>query len=214
MTILQKIDPAALASAGDSAAFEWVLAGLESKHTARAYKRALSDFLTWYTGQGAPGLSRAIVSAYKADLLAKGKSAAVINQALSAIRLMAREAADNGKLDRQTAAAIVSIKGVKGSTIPAGRSISPGEMSALIGSGNASIADVRDAAMLALLYAGGLRRGELAALDLADYDAGLGELKVLHAKGNKQRITPVLNGAAAALAAIAQMSDSDNSGFA
>jgi site-specific recombinase XerD len=58
----------------------------------------------------------------------------------------------------------------------------------------------RDAAILGLLYMCGLRRAELVALDLADYDPETHSLKVLHAKGNKQRWVPVGNGARAALA--------------
>ena len=48
-------------------------------------------------------------------------------------------------------------------------------------------AGARDAAVLALLYGTGLRRAELALLDLEDFDADAGSLRV-HGKGNKERI--------------------------
>lgn len=186
-------------TAGDSP-IGWVLAGLESKHTVRAYERHLMDFLTWYTAQSSPALSKAVVMAYKAHLLAEGKGASVINQALSAIRKLVTEAADNGKLNPEQAQAIARIKSVKSETLPAGRSISSGELYALLSACGGSVADVRDASIIALLYSTGMRRGELVGLDLADYDPSTGELKILHAKGNKQRSAPVQNGAALALA--------------
>jgi len=49
---------------------------------------------------------------------------------------------------------------------------------------------------LAIGYAGGLRRAELAGLDLADYDAGAATLRVL-GKGNKERSIPLEAGALA-----------------
>ena len=48
----------------------------------------------------------------------------------------------------------------------------------------------RDRAMLALLYATGLRVSELCRLQVGDLDASLGIVRVL-GKGNKQRIVPV-----------------------
>ena len=61
-------------------------------------------------------------------------------------------------------------------------------------------AGARDGAILALLYSCGLRRAELVGLDVADYSATEGTLAVRHGKRNKQRIVPVVNGTAEALA--------------
>jgi hypothetical protein len=38
-----------------------VLDGLTSEHSRRAYGRALTDFLTWWIGQGKPPMSKATV---------------------------------------------------------------------------------------------------------------------------------------------------------
>jgi hypothetical protein len=97
----------------DLEAIAWVLAGLGSPHTERAYKLHLLDFLAWYKKQESPALNKAVVQAYKARLMAIGKKASVINQTLSAICKMAHEAADNGKLDREQAQAIARIGSVK-----------------------------------------------------------------------------------------------------
>jgi site-specific recombinase XerD len=116
---------------------------------------------------------------------------------LSAIRKLVREAADNGAIDPIHAAGIANVKGVKSETLPAGRSISPGELAALL---NACTADqappgARDAAIIALLYACGLRRAELVSLDITDFNPATGELRILRAKGNKQRAAHISSGA-------------------
>ena len=64
---------------------------------------------------------------------------------------------------------------------------------------DASPAGARDAAMLAALYTGGLRRSELAALTVEDYTPTPPALRVLHGKNDKQRTVPIPASAAAAL---------------
>jgi site-specific recombinase XerD len=51
----------------------------------------------------------------------------------------------------------------------------------------------RDAAFLALLYAGGLRRSEAVTLDINDYDAEAGELRV-EGKGRRERMVQRMAG--------------------
>lgn len=178
-----------------------VLDSMSSEHSKRAYGRALSDFLTWHTQQGQPALTKATVNSYKAHLEQNGKPPSVINQTLCAIRKLVREAADNGVIDPALAAGIANIKGIRSETLPAGRSITPGELSALLNTCAADLspAGARDAAIIALLYSAGLRRAELVSLDIVDFDSVTGELKILHAKGRKQRTAHITNGAKAAL---------------
>ena len=57
---------------------------------------------------------------------------------------------------------------------------------------------IRDQAIMELFYSSGLRLSELVGLDLADVDAGSGELRVL-GKGAKTRVVPVGRKADAAL---------------
>lgn len=178
-----------------------VLDAMPSLHSKRAYARHLADFLAWHEAQGRPPLTKAVVNRYKAGLEAQGKGPASINQALSAIRKLVREAADNGAVDPAIAQGIANVKGVRSETLPAGRNISPGELAALV---QACIADdspagARDAALIAVLYTCGLRRAEVVALDATDYDPETGELRILHAKGRKQRTVYITNGAKAAL---------------
>lgn len=185
--------------AAERATIAAVVAGLQSPHTRRAYERDLLNFLTWYGDQGRPAFGKATVKAYFVHLQDNGAGPAGVNRALSAIRTLVREMADNGQMSQDNAAAIARIKGLKSETLPAGRNIGHGELYALLDSCKATRADIRDAGIISLLYATGMRRGELVALDLADFSADSGELRILHGKGNKSRIAPIENGARAAL---------------
>lgn len=78
---------------------------LDSENSRRAYERALNDFLKWHKALGQPQLNKAIVQRYATELRERGLSSANINQRLSAIRKLAREAADNGAIDPQLATA-------------------------------------------------------------------------------------------------------------
>lgn len=64
--------------------------------------------------------------------------------------------------------------------------------------GDETAASVRDASILALLYACGPRRSEVAALSLASHDPISGELRVI-GKGDKERLLYARNGFAEAL---------------
>jgi site-specific recombinase XerD len=84
--------------------------------------------------------------------------------------------------------------------LPSGRSVASDELSALL---KACAADnlpagTRDAALLGVLYCGGLRRAEVAALNMEDYDSISGALKVT-GQGNKERLVYIMDNAAQAL---------------
>lgn len=178
-----------------------VLDSVQSTNTRRAYERTLKAFLGWHSDRGRPPLTKALVQRYKAELQEQGKKASVINQALSAIRKMVREAADNGAIDPIHANGIANVRGLKSETLPAGRNISSGELQAMISTcvQDPSIGGIRDAAIISISYACGLRRGEVVNLNLADYDRETGELKIIGAKGNKERLAYLANGGKAAL---------------
>lgn len=59
--------------------------------------------------------------------------------------------------------------------------------------------DMRDRAMLEVLYATGIRRAELIALTLYDLDTSAATLKIEHGKGDATRIVPLTQSALAAL---------------
>lgn len=86
---------------------------------------------------------------------------------------------------------------MRGETLPRGRVLSGGELRSLLlayssdiyKDGSVRPAGARDGAILCVLYGGGLRRSEVIALDVGDYDAQSGALTVRHGKGSKARIT-------------------------
>jgi site-specific recombinase XerD len=91
-----------------------------------------------------------------------------------------------------------AVENVKGETVPAGRAVASGELAALMGTCDDSAAGARDAAIIAILYACGLRRAELVGLNLEDYQCSEGKFLV-RGKGNKQRLVPIVKGAVLAL---------------
>jgi integrase len=133
--------------------------------------------------------------------LASRYAPATANRMLSALRGVLRAAWGLGLIGADDLARALDLKNVRGETLPRGRALSPGEIAALVRSceTDPTPASARDAAMIAVMYPGGLRRDEVTRLDLADYDPASGALTVRHGKGNKQRLTYLANGAARAM---------------
>lgn len=117
-------------------------------------------------------------------------AASTANKMLAALRGVLRAAWELGQVDTDAYQRAVSIKAVRGETVPRGRSISRGELRALFGVCMRDHTPIgsRDAALLAVLYGSGLRRAEAAALNVTDYDPETGALRVRAGKGNKERI--------------------------
>lgn len=133
--------------------------------------------------------------------LAEAYAPATVNKYLSALRQVLKHA---WRLDLMTAEdyqRAADLEGVNGETLPAGRELTPGEIAALMQAcqRDQTPAGVRDAALLAVLYAGGLRRAEAVGAQLEDYNTETGEL-VITGKRGKQRIVHLTNGAYAAMA--------------
>jgi len=132
--------------------------------------------------------------------LAEQLAAASVNKHIAALRGVLRAAWRLGLLDAEAYQRAADVPPVRGSRLPAGRSVTPGELHALLRAcaDDHTPAGARDAAIIALLYSCGLRRAEVVALDLADYDAEAGTLRV-RGKGGKERLAHVVNGTADAL---------------
>ena len=141
------------------------------------------------------------VVAIRTRLQEMSYSPATVNAALYALRGVARASFNLELMDADAYQRIRDVRTIKAHRLPAGRALNPGELAALMDacSKDAGPAGVRDAAVIGLLYAGGLRRAEVAVLDLEDYHIETGELLVL-GKGDKQRNIYIDNGAADALA--------------
>lgn len=134
--------------------------------------------------------------------LADRYAPATANKHLSALRGVLRECWRLGLMGADDCHRACDLTAVRGSTLPAGRALAAGELAALFAAcvEDHTAGGARDGALLAVLYAGGLRRAEAVALDLADYDVDGGGLTVRRGKGRKAREVYMTGGAVDAVA--------------
>ena len=134
--------------------------------------------------------------------LAEGYAPATANKMLSALRGVIKECWRLGYIGAEERDRACDLDPVRGRALPKGRSISSGERKALFdwcADDEKPARGARDAALLAVLYVCGLRRGEVPGLDLSDFDPDTGELKVRHGKGAAQRVVYATGGAEEAI---------------
>lgn len=135
--------------------------------------------------------------------LAERYAPATANKMLSALRGVLKACWRLGYVSAEEYQRACDIPSVRGTRLPRGRALTQGELRALFEAchqeGGAQ--GMRDAALLAILYGGGLRRSEVVALDLEDYSPGDGALTVRRGKGNKERIVYLAGGAKRAVEA-------------
>jgi len=126
---------------------------------------------------------------------------ATANKMLAALRGVLKEAWRLGLITADDYHRARDIPSVRGSVLPRGRALSRGELRALFRAcaADESAAGRRDAALLALLYGGGLRRSEAVVLDVADYNAETTALIIRSGKGREARTVYASNGAKDAL---------------
>jgi integrase len=141
------------------------------------------------------------VQAIRAQL-ADTYKASTVNLTLCALRRVAEEAWKLGQISAEDCQRIKSVGSVMGSTLPTGRAVGPGELAAMLRAclEENTPAATRDAAIVAMGYAGGLRRAEMANLQLEHLEDD-GETISLRVQGkrNKERLVYLDNGAAAAI---------------
>jgi site-specific recombinase XerD len=125
--------------------------------------------------------------------LADSYAPATANKMLSAMKGVLKSCWRLGLMTADERDRASDMEPVRGTRLPPGRSIPRGELRSLFEVCAQEANDprmrargVRDAAMLALLYVGGLRRTELASLRLSDYDPEERTVRI-RGKGNKER---------------------------
>lgn len=167
---LEKVADLLSAGAMDALAFPW--ATLRYQHTQAVYTQLLERYAPNTANKMMAAVCRVLAEAWKLGLM----SAEDYHRAVA--------------IQRQT-----------GERLPRGRALSVGEVQALLGvcCQDISPKSNRDAALVAVLYGAGLRRSEVVALDLADWNAVECCLTVRSGKGDKDRTTYLDEGAAAAL---------------
>ena len=168
------------------------LGNLGSEKSRRSVKRALllaaSELTTLAPGLGWTGLRYVHVAGLRARLSARGLAPATVNHCLSAVRGVLREAVRLELMAPEDGVRACGVPNVRGSRVPTGRALAVTELGALLAAAREQPhAGPRDVALLAIAYGAGLRRAELAALDVAALDVASGALRIL-GKGDKERI--------------------------
>jgi integrase/recombinase XerC len=169
--------------------------------TVEAYRRDLAAFVTWAErlGLNTPGdVQRTTIRRYLAYLATRGFARRTIARRASALRRYFGWARRVGALTNDPTAGLSAPKGE--ARLP--RVLHPDELRSLLdesgSAGPEGARDLRDTALLELLYGSGLRVAEAAALDVDDLELAQGRVRVW-GKGGKQRVVPVSEPAADAL---------------
>ncbi len=179
------------------------LAGLSTATSRQTMRQALDGMARLLGAEDCLGVQWHLmrfqhVNAIKAALNEPYKPATV-NKYLSALRGVLLAAKQLGLMSVEDYDRAVSVKSVKGSTLPAGRDLSDKEIRRLFAvcEADPTPAGVRDAALFGILRIG-LRVTEIAKLTLADFDPTMKRLMV-RGKGNKERLVPMAGGSLQAL---------------
>jgi len=169
-----------------------------AERTVRDYRARLGYFAAYAGGAQPELVSLEAVRGYHESLIARGLSSSSRNSYMSSVRAYLRWAHRRGLLGADLSVRVELPKPERRlPPVP----LTAGQAAALIdGAPGAGAAGLRNRAILELLYACGLRHGELLGLDVADVDFGERRLFV-RGKGAKDRVLPVHRRALAAVAA-------------
>ncbi len=165
-----------------------VVRGL-STHTVRAYRSDLERYVEWTERAELDPLTvtHRDLRRYLAELDQARYSRATIKRRLSAVRSMFAYLADEGVVANDPSAVVSAPKAAK--RLP--RVVPTDQLEALLAAPDPSTPKgLRDRAILELLYASGMRVGELSALTLGQLDLAQGQATVM-GKGAKERIVPI-----------------------
>ncbi len=166
-----------------------VEAGL-SENTVLAYGRDLKSFLEYCQSKRIDGLqeiSPTIIRSYMRTLTQDQKSEGSLKRALVAIRMFLRFAKLMDLIEDDFTGVLESPKLWQRLPVVCSRKQ---VMDLLNAPAPAEPFYLRDKAMLELLYATGIRAGELANLKISDLNVDIGYLRCI-GKGNKERVIPV-----------------------
>ncbi len=131
------------------------------------------------------------------SILMERYAPATANKMLCALRRVLKEALRLELMDAADFARAVDIQNIKVSKQLRGRALTEKEIAALmqVCLDDPTPAGYRDAALIVILRGAGLRRAEVVALNLSDLDLITGAIKVLGAKGGKDRTVYLPSGA-------------------
>jgi integrase/recombinase XerD len=162
--------------------------------TVEAYRRDLAALAGWL-GRSPATATREDLERYLADLRAQGLAASTIARRLAATRAFFRYRVLIGAGDENPAADVAPPKRAR--RLP--RTLSPGEAERLVEAASGTKPrDLRDRALVELLYGAGLRVSEAVSLERGGVDLDERLVRSI-GKGGKERIVPLGRNAADAL---------------
>jgi integrase len=147
-----------------------VLHSLAAASSQESYGHAINEFITWYCSEPRLAFSRTVVLRYRFFLEQKNLAPSTIDVRLAAVRRLAYEASDTGRLSPDLAAGIRRVKGAKRLGVRIGNWLTVEQSKTLLRkSPSENLRGKRDRAILALLIGCGLRRAELVGLGTEDF---------------------------------------------
>jgi len=171
-----------------------VLNSLPSLNSRRSYEHAIRDFIEWYCSEPRLAFNKTVVTRYRITLEQRRYAPSTINLRLAAVRRLAYEASDCGLLSPDLAAGIRRVKGAKRLGVRVGNwlSVEQGKKLLAVHPGK-QLRDLRNHAVLAMLLGCGLRRAELVAVKIEDFELREERwvLADLIGKGRHMRTIPV-----------------------
>jgi site-specific recombinase XerD len=173
-----------------------VLRSLGSPDSRRGYQHAIDEFVAWYCSEPRLAFNKTVVLRYRFHLEERNLAPGTINVRLAAVRRLAYEAADAGLLSPELAAGIHRVNGVRKLGSRLGNWLTVVEASALWQSPDGrTLMGKRNRAILAILLGCGLRRRELAELELESLQRREERWAIadLIGKGRHIRTVPVPN---------------------
>ncbi len=165
-----------------------------SPHTIQAYNNDLNQLLTFleehvppFQAQGWPGIDADHLRLFHEFLRDQGYAATSIARKLATVRSLFQYLLSEGVIERDPSRVLEGPKVKR----PLPKAISPEEVERLLQAPTQEDGPkgLRDQAILELLYATGMRVGELAALRVDDVDLERNTVRC-HGKGNKEREVP------------------------
>jgi len=164
---------------------------MASPHTVSSYQRDLNTFIQHCPDDIAlDAFARSDVQDWLVAGHAAGLSPATLARRLSALRSLLDSCVQAGRCEKNVAAGVMAPKQSK--RLP--KALPPEQTEKLMQPTD-SDSNLRDAALLAVMYGCGLRVSEVVGLNIEDVNIWAKELRVL-GKGKKERIVPMPSGVA------------------
>jgi len=177
-----------------------------SPATIDSYQRDLQGFVEYLREQDITDIRQASIHdirAYIANCHRKGLAESSMQRLLSSLRSFYKHLIRNNQIGSNPAADVRAPKGAK--KLP--KVLDVDQVDRLLSGTHTSPLEMRDHAMMELMYSSGLRLSELVNLDLLDVDLSAGQVKIT-GKGNKTRYLPIGQQAREALSSWLELRES------